>query len=147
MSQQRRERRQAEEAQPERDPGFLRKVIIGVVIAAALGATYYVGYHRRVHQHDDFARCLAHHDVKMYGAYWCPHCTEQKALFGDAAKDLPYVECDPGGVSPRPDLCEKAGVKSFPTWVMGDKRREGVQSPQALAEFSNFAPETAKPTK
>jgi len=93
------------------------------------------------------ARHLRESGAVMYGAYWCPHCSEQKALFGDAAKDLPYVECDPGGVSPRPDLCEKAGVKSFPTWVMGDKRREGVQSPQALAEFSNFAPETAKPTK
>lgn len=92
------------------------------------------------------ARHLREQGAVMYGAYWCPHCTEQKALFGDAAKDLPYVECDPKGVNARPDLCEKAGVRSFPTWVMGDKRREGVQSPQALAEFSNFK-ETAKPTK
>jgi uncharacterized membrane protein/glutaredoxin len=84
------------------------------------------------------ARHLRDQGAVMYGAYWCPHCTEQKALFGDAAKDLPYVECDPKGVNPRPDLCEKAGVKSFPTWVMGDKRREGVQTPQALADFSNF---------
>ena len=84
------------------------------------------------------ARHLRDQGAVMYGAYWCPHCTEQKALFGDAAKDLPYVECDPKGVNPRPDLCEKAGVKSFPTWVMGEKRREGVQTPQALADFSNF---------
>jgi uncharacterized membrane protein len=89
------------------------------------------------------ARHLRDQGAVMYGAYWCPHCTEQKALFGDAAKDLPYVECDPKGVNPRPDLCEKAGVKSFPTWVMGDKRREGVQTPQALADFSDFK-ESAK---
>lgn len=92
------------------------------------------------------ARHLRDQGAVMYGAYWCPHCTEQKALFGDAAKDLPYVECDPKGVNPRPDLCEKAGVKSFPTWVMGDKRREGVQTPQTLADFSNFK-EPAKPAK
>jgi uncharacterized membrane protein/glutaredoxin len=92
------------------------------------------------------ARHLRDQGAVMYGAYWCPHCTEQKALFGDAAKDLPYVECDPKGVNARPDLCEKAGVKSFPTWVLGDKRREGVQSPQALAEFSNFK-EPSKPAK
>ncbi|HEY7204355.1 MAG TPA: vitamin K epoxide reductase family protein [Methylomirabilota bacterium] len=92
------------------------------------------------------ARHLRDQGAVMYGAYWCPHCTEQKALFGDAAKDLPYVECDPKGVNARPDLCEKAGVKSFPTWTMGDKRREGVQTPQALADFSDFK-EPPKPAK
>ena len=90
------------------------------------------------------ARHLREQGAVMYGAYWCPHCTEQKALFGDAAKDLPYVECDPKGVNARPDLCQKAGVKSFPTWVLGDKRREGVQTPQALADFSDFK-ESSKP--
>jgi uncharacterized membrane protein/glutaredoxin len=93
------------------------------------------------------ARHLREKGAVMYGAYWCPHCAEQKALFGDAAKDLPYVECDPNGVNARPDLCAQAGVKSFPTWVLGSERREGVQSPQALADFSKFSPETAKPTK
>jgi uncharacterized membrane protein/glutaredoxin len=93
------------------------------------------------------ARHLREKGAVMYGAYWCPHCAEQKALFGDAAKDLPYVECDPGGVNPRPDLCERAGVKSFPTWIMGDKRREGVQTPQALADFSNFTQEPAPPSR
>ncbi len=91
------------------------------------------------------ARHLRDKGAVMYGAYWCPHCQEQKAIFGDAAKDLPYVECDPNGVNARPDLCEKAGVKSFPTWVLGGNRREGVQSLQALADFSNFVPESAKP--
>jgi uncharacterized membrane protein/glutaredoxin len=93
------------------------------------------------------ARHLREKGAVMYGAYWCPHCTEQKALFGDAAKDIPYVECDPKGVNARPDLCQKAGVRSFPTWVMGEARREGIQSPQALAEFSKFTQEPAKPSK
>lgn len=99
----------------------------------------------------DFEAALVRHlrekGAVMYGAYWCPHCTEQKTLFGDAAKDLPYVECDPKGVNARPDLCQRAGVKSFPTWVMGEARREGVQSPRALAEFSKFTPEPAKPSR
>jgi uncharacterized membrane protein/glutaredoxin len=84
------------------------------------------------------ARHLREKGAVMYGAYWCPHCTEQKALFGDAAKDIPYVECAADGVNGRPDLCEKAGVKSFPTWVMGTERREGVQSLSALSAFSKF---------
>ncbi|MEX2222710.1 MAG: vitamin K epoxide reductase family protein [Candidatus Rokuibacteriota bacterium] len=84
------------------------------------------------------ARHLREQGAVMYGAYWCPHCTDQKVLFGDAAKDVPYVECAKDGVNGRPDLCEKAGVKSFPTWVMGTERREGVQSLSALATFSKF---------
>jgi len=84
------------------------------------------------------ARHLREKGAVMYGAYWCPHCTEQKALFGDAAKDVPYVECAADGVNGRPDLCEKAGVKSFPTWVMGTERRAGTQSLRALADFSKF---------
>jgi uncharacterized membrane protein/glutaredoxin len=86
------------------------------------------------------ARHLREQGAVMYGAYWCPHCTEQKALFGDAAKDIPYVECAKDAVNGRPDLCEQAGVKSFPTWIMGTERREGVQSLSALATLSKFEP-------
>jgi len=86
------------------------------------------------------ARHLRESGAIMYGAYWCPHCQEQKTLFGDAARDVPYVECDPNGVNARPDLCEKAGVKAFPTWTIGGQRREGVQSLGALADASKFQP-------
>jgi uncharacterized membrane protein len=93
------------------------------------------------------ARHLREQGAVMYGAFWCPRCTEQKAMFGDAAADVPYVECAKDAVNGRPDLCEKAGVKAFPTWVLGTERREGVQSLSALAAFSKFQPETTKPTK
>ena len=93
------------------------------------------------------ARHLREQGAVMYGAHWCPRCTEQKALFGDAAPDVPYVECAKDAVNSRADLCEKAGVKAFPTWVMGTERREGVQSLSALASFSKFQPETAQPSK
>jgi uncharacterized membrane protein/glutaredoxin len=91
------------------------------------------------------ARHLRETGAVMYGAHWCPHCSEQKALFGDAAKDVPYVECAADAVNGRPDLCEKAGVKVFPTWVVGTERREGVQSLSALATLSKFEPQAAKP--
>jgi uncharacterized membrane protein/glutaredoxin len=91
------------------------------------------------------ARHLRETGAVMYGAHWCPHCAEQKALFGDAAKDVPYVECAADAVNGRPDLCEKAGVKVFPTWIMGTERREGVQSLSALATLSKFEPQAAKP--
>ena len=90
------------------------------------------------------ARHLRESGAVMYGAYWCSHCVEQKTLFGPAAKDLPYVECDPKGVNGRPDLCRTVGVKAFPTWVIGTERREGVQSLDDLAALSKF-PVAPKP--
>jgi hypothetical protein len=84
------------------------------------------------------ARHLAESRAVFYGAYWCPHCHEQKELFGGAAESLPYVECDPKGTNPQPLRCEQAGVRVFPTWVVGAERREGVQPLEELARLSGF---------
>lgn len=84
------------------------------------------------------ARHLAQSKAVFYGAYWCPHCQEQKHLFGGAGGLLPYVECDPKGANAQPERCERAGVRVFPTWEVGGSRREGVQSLEALAEASGF---------
>jgi uncharacterized membrane protein/glutaredoxin len=84
------------------------------------------------------ARHLAATRAVMYGAFWCPHCQEQKEMFAGAASMLPYVECDANGAGARPDLCERAAVKSFPTWVIGDQRLEGTQSLDTLARASRF---------
>ncbi len=36
--------------------------------------------------------------AKMYGAFWCSHCQDQKETFGkDAIGSFPYVECFPDG--------------------------------------------------
>lgn len=36
--------------------------------------------------------------AKMYGAFWCTHCFDQKQAFGiQAMPDFPYVECYPDG--------------------------------------------------
>ena len=59
------------------------------------------------------AERLADSDALFYGASWCPHCQEQKALFGASQDRLPYVECSPGG--PRgaaASACLSAGVRT-----------------------------------
>ena len=87
---------------------------------------------------DALAKHLARSGAVFYGAYWCPHCQEQKELFGSAAAQLPYVECDPKGRNPQTARCEGAGVRVFPTWVFGTERREGVQRLEDLAKVSGF---------
>jgi uncharacterized membrane protein len=88
------------------------------------------------------ARHLSATGARFYGAFWCPACREQKRLFGSAADELPYVECDARGPAARPDLCTQAGVRQFPTWTIKGGRHEGVQSLDALGRASGFTPPT-----
>ena len=59
----------------------------------------------------------------MYSAYWCPHCHEQKELFGKEASDqtLKVVECAPDGQNNQVDLCRSKGIGGFPQ--LGDQRQ------------------------
>ncbi|MGE3268638.1 MAG: vitamin K epoxide reductase family protein [Chloroflexota bacterium] len=81
----------------------------------------------------------------FYGAYWCPHCQNQKQMFGAAASRLPYVECDPRGANAQPAACQAAGVRAFPTWVINGQKLEGEVSVSDLARLSNFTPSSATP--
>ncbi len=75
----------------------------------------------------------------MYGAYWCPHCQEQKKLFGqEGAAILPYVECDPQGVNSETARCRAAGIDGFPTWKLGEKTLSGTQDLETLAQESGY---------
>ncbi len=77
--------------------------------------------------------------AKMYGAFWCPHCHDQKQLFGrEASSQINYIECDLKGKNPQPDLCEAANVQSYPTWEINGKLVSGTQSMEELAELSGY---------
>src|SRR3989344_2511265 len=75
--------------------------------------------------YDDFAKCLTESDVTFYGAWWCPHCAEQKNLFGKSVKFLPYVECSTSSRSQN-ELCTDAGIESYPTWEFADGSRQSA---------------------
>jgi hypothetical protein len=80
---------------------------------------------------------LRNKGVVFYGAFWCVHCFKQKVLFGEQAGNrLPYVECAKDGAGAQ--ACSAADVMAYPTWVMGNERRVGVQSLQELAVWSQF---------
>jgi uncharacterized membrane protein len=108
---------------------------VGAVLA---GAFVFAGQGSSTAEQEALARHLAETKAVMYGAFWCAACKEQKARFGSAASSIPYVECDPNGVGARPDACRQAGVRVYPTWVIGRERREGVLSLDELAKLSQF---------
>jgi Thioredoxin len=115
MSEQRRERRDKEKS--TNPVNWSKRVVYVLLIVAAFGAAYYLG-NRQQHKYDGFAQCLKDRGVKMYGAWWCPHCQDQKSKFGAASFKLaPYVECGvQGDTSARTQVCKDEGIQHYPTW-------------------------------
>jgi len=86
---------------------------------------------------DNFAKCITQSGAKMYGAYWCPHCKDQKALFGTSLQYINYVECDANGPNAQPEECQKAGITGYPTWIINEKQYSGLQTLNKLASLTN----------
>ncbi|MBZ8181219.1 vitamin K epoxide reductase family protein [Oscillatoria salina] len=85
------------------------------------------------------ANYLTEIGVKNYGAFWCPHCYEQKQLFGKKAfAEIDYIECDPRGVNPQQEVCQATGIKSYPTWEIKGQLYPGVKTLDELAELSDY---------
>jgi Thioredoxin len=115
MSQERRERQQ-EKSGTAGSVNWGRRAIYTVLIVAAFGFAYYLG-DRTQHKYDGFARCLTDRGVKMYGAWWCSHCLEQKEKFAKAFKYAPYIECGvKGDTHKETQVCKDANIHMFPTW-------------------------------
>lgn len=92
---------------------------------------------------DPGLKALAEHleatGAQFYGASWCPHCQQQKDLFGGAADYLPYVECSPHGPkAPRATTCELKQINNYPTWMINERRMERVIPVEMLAKLSGF---------
>ncbi|EMI21703.1 peptidyl-prolyl cis-trans isomerase cyclophilin type [Rhodopirellula maiorica SM1] len=86
-----------------------------------------------------FAKALDEAGVIMYGAEWCPACTEQKELFEDGGKFLPFIEVTNPDRTPS-QLAIDEGITSYPTWEFPDGTRlVGVQTLATLSARSGVA--------
>ena len=82
------------------------------------------------------AEKLAARNARMYGAYWCWHCSEQKETLGrEAFAKLGYIECAPDGVDAQSATCRAEGVKGYPTWQIDGKLYPGEKDLDELAEL------------
>jgi len=134
MSEERRKRQQQRDGGSE-SKGQVKKIALYTGIIVLFAGAYYAGWHHKNHKYDTFAKCLATHQAKMYGLYWCPHCQEQKEMFGASFHNVPYVECAIQGSSELAPTCKMAGVKLFPSWQFGmEAPKEGVLSLDALSD-------------
>ncbi|HLC65549.1 MAG TPA: hypothetical protein VJI46_05505 [Candidatus Nanoarchaeia archaeon] len=87
--------------------------------------------------YDTFAKCLSEKGVKMYGAYWCSHCENQKEMFGDSWKYVNYVECSLPNRGGQTGICKDAKIEGYPTWEFADgSRLSGELSFETLSQKS-----------
>ncbi|KAK4479967.1 hypothetical protein RD792_013021, partial [Penstemon davidsonii] len=104
------------------------------------------------------ARHLHSIGAKLYGAFWCSHCLDQKEVFSyllqielvdvmfgrEAAKILDYVECFPNGVkqgTKMADACYDIKLEGFPTWEINGQVLSGEKQLSELAILSGMKPE------
>ena len=81
-----------------------------------------------------FAKFLNEKNIVMYSAYWCPHCHDQKQLFGkEAVKKLKVVECAKDGKDNEYELCQKKGISGFPSWEINGEIFSGTRDLNELA--------------
>lgn len=116
-------------------------IIIGtlVLVAALLGYEQYKTTQEETgpSPYAPLAQCLKEKGATFYGAFWCPHCQNQKRAFGSAAHLLPYVECSTPDGKEMLQVCKDAKIEGFPTWVFPSGERISGEVPmQTLAEKS-----------
>jgi len=75
-------------------------------------------------------------DAKMFGAFWCSHCYDQKQTLGfEAMQNIPYVECSNDGLNSQTPLCKSKDVPGYPTWEIGGKLFPGEMELDELEDI------------
>jgi len=77
--------------------------------------------------------------VKMYGAFWCGHCEDQKKILGETVRNI-YVECDARGKKEQAELCIEKGIEGYPSFeLVNGSLISGVHSVRELAEITGLS--------
>ena len=114
-------------------------VLSASVLVGCATETQNTSYEAQLAQH------LSESGAAMYGAYWCPHCADQKELFEGAVDQVPYVECAADGENAQPQLCQEKGIQGYPTWEINGELYPGTRPLEELAELSGFQPPAGEP--
>jgi len=89
----------------------------GILLAGVVAWAVFFQGMPKAGAYDAFAQCLTEKGVVMYGAEWCPHCQNQKKMFGSSFQFIKYVQCP---LDPKKCLEEK--IEGYPTWKFPDGR-------------------------
>ncbi len=111
-------------------------IIFIVVIISILG--FFNNKNKIPGKLDSFAQCISDSGAKFYGAFWCPHCNDQKKAFGSSVKYLPYIECSSLDTKSQLQICKDNKIEGYPTWEFKDgSRLSGEVQLKTLADKTN----------
>jgi len=110
--------------------------VLGTIFILVVFALFFSRGAKAPNENSQLAQCLSSEGVKMYGAWWCPHCQVQKKEFGSSFEFIDYVECAVDGErNKQTKECTDAKITGYPTWTFKDGTRlEGEQTLNKLAE-------------
>jgi len=119
-------------------------IVLSVLLLLAVGYTAWrlganssiTGAATTESKYDAFAKCLTEKGVVMYGAYWCPHCQNQKKMFGSSWEYVDYVECSLPNKAGQTEICKEKGIEGYPTWDIHGEFHSGELSFEKLAELT-----------
>jgi protein-disulfide isomerase len=76
-------------------------------------------------------------NAKMYGAFWCSHCYDQKQTLGREAftESVQYIECSKDGVNTQYQFCRDKVIPGYPTWEINGEFYPGEQDLDELQEI------------
>ena len=107
-------------------------IIIGVVVVVAIVFGLVRWWQNSSEKYNQFAECISLKNAEIAGVDWCPHCQEQKKMFGDSFKYVIYNNCDLMKA-----WCDEHDVKQYPTWFINNKRQSpGVKSMEELSRLT-----------
>ncbi len=110
-------------------------IYVGIFIILIIGAYYSYSYYQKLPgKYDDFAKCINEKGAKFYGTFWCPHCKDQKRIFGKSAKYLPYIECSTPNGKDQTQICKDEKIDGYPTWEFSNGTR--ISGTQTLEQLS-----------
>jgi hypothetical protein len=111
-----------------------------VIVVVILGVVWLIKTPSKPGQLDAFASCIKDSGATYYGAFWCPNCQNQEALFGRSAGLLPRIECSTPDGRGQLQVCRDANVEAYPTWEFADGTRETGTIPlERLSEVTGCA--------
>ena len=114
-----------------------KQTIISIAVIVVLVVAALILLQREANKpkiYDSFATCINDSGAKFYGAFWCPHCAEQKTMFKGSEKLLPYVECSTPDSKGQTQVCIDKGITGYPTWEFADGTK--IQNTQTLKFLS-----------
>lgn len=108
----------------------LRKNILFLLGVLVITLTF-AGCSNKSSEYDSFAQCLTEKGAVIYGTQWCSYCQSQKEMFGSSFEYINYVDCDF-----ERSKCDKAGVRTYPTWQINGELYTGQQTMYKLASLA-----------